>query len=355
MTVDELFVILTMDKPSKYLSSKLDDLFLLIPELGKCKDFDQHNTEWHLDDVLTHIFKVVDDVPNNLPTRLAALFHDVGKPYSFTQDENGVGHFYGHWDKSRAIFLDFAIKNNINSNLKELVEKLILYHDKNFGKSSDEEIIRFTEIFSEEEMHMLYRIKRADLLSQNPKHHDLINDYNKQIIRFFKFYDLANKKLKEDFKHIILGTGSIYNVETGNKVYVSKHNEAYTRLIPDDKDLLAYKELLMNLLIDNNQIMSYLEKKDLIQEEFVKTYYKSKLQNLNLRHTLDELYNRYGDNIILVTDELIDLANYRRIIADYFEMLTDIYVPEIITKGDEIIRVNPVRYKQTLGRIMKKK
>ena len=67
----------------------------VIPELAETAGFDQHSPH-HAYDIYTHIAKVTGAVPKELPLRLAALLHDVGKPRAFTTDENGRGHFYGH-------------------------------------------------------------------------------------------------------------------------------------------------------------------------------------------------------------------------------------------------------------------
>ena len=70
-------------------------IIAVIPELAPCVGFDQHNPH-HAYDIFGHIARVVEGVPRDLPLRWAALLHDVGKPGSFTQEENGRGHFYGH-------------------------------------------------------------------------------------------------------------------------------------------------------------------------------------------------------------------------------------------------------------------
>ena len=67
----------------------------VIPELAPCVGFDQHNPH-HIYDIFEHTARVVEGVPRDLTLRWAALLHDVGKPQSFTQEENGRGHFYGH-------------------------------------------------------------------------------------------------------------------------------------------------------------------------------------------------------------------------------------------------------------------
>ncbi len=67
----------------------------ILPELAPCVGFDQKNPH-HEFDVFTHTARVVEGVPPEAALRLAALFHDIGKPETFFQDEQGVGHFYGH-------------------------------------------------------------------------------------------------------------------------------------------------------------------------------------------------------------------------------------------------------------------
>ena len=57
--------------------------------------FVQHCPD-HAYDLYTHMSHVVAGVPPELPLRWAALLHDIGKIPTFTRDETGRGHFYGH-------------------------------------------------------------------------------------------------------------------------------------------------------------------------------------------------------------------------------------------------------------------
>ena len=66
-----------------------------IPELKPMVGFDQR-TPYHAYDLYTHTALVVSQVPRDLPLRWAALLHDIGKLSTFTVDEKGQGHFYGH-------------------------------------------------------------------------------------------------------------------------------------------------------------------------------------------------------------------------------------------------------------------
>ena len=186
MDINELYEILLSEKPSTGILLNEDRIFAMIPELEECKGFNQ-NSVWHIYDVYNHILKVVDNVPCNLPLRLAALFHDVGKPKRYTEDERG-GHFYGHWEESRQIFYRFAEENRLNVNLELLVSKLILHHDINLGKMTAEGIKHLLEIYSKEELEMLFELKKADLLAQNSEYHYLLDTYENQKQKLMKKY-----------------------------------------------------------------------------------------------------------------------------------------------------------------------
>ena len=70
----------------------------LFPEVDKCFGVDQLNPHHDLD-VGHHIMKVFEhacDITVNPDVRMAALFHDIGKPDSKWVDEKGIGHFYYH-------------------------------------------------------------------------------------------------------------------------------------------------------------------------------------------------------------------------------------------------------------------
>ena len=62
----------------------------ILPEVANMVGFDQKSPHHNLD-LFEHSLKVLENVPKDLPTRLAALFHDTGKPDTFFLDENGHG------------------------------------------------------------------------------------------------------------------------------------------------------------------------------------------------------------------------------------------------------------------------
>lgn len=187
MDYNSLKEILLSDKPSELIKAHESEIFEFIPELKKSKNFDQHNI-WHVYDVYEHILHVVDGVPANIISRLTALFHDTGKPDAFTQDENGVGHFYGHWDLSKEIFLSFAAKNNLDENTTNRVSKLIEFHDIRIEQMSDDEIKELVNNFDEEDIKLLFDQKNSDLLAQNSIYHHLLENYKEQRKRVLKIY-----------------------------------------------------------------------------------------------------------------------------------------------------------------------
>lgn len=185
MDINFLIDILLHDKPSELIKNNENEIFKIIPELRMSKNFKQNNI-WHVYDVYEHILHVVDGVDNNIVLRMAALFHDVGKPFVYTEDKDGVGHFYDHWNKSKEIFDAFATKYNLEENTKKIISNLILYHDINIDKISDEEFNKLIDTFNEGEIIMLFKLKQSDLLAQNSQFHYLLSDYEKQKKKLLK-------------------------------------------------------------------------------------------------------------------------------------------------------------------------
>ena len=66
-----------------------------IEELGPMVGFSQHSPH-HAYDLYTHTAYVTGGTGRDACLRWAALLHDIGKVDTFTQDENGRGHFRGH-------------------------------------------------------------------------------------------------------------------------------------------------------------------------------------------------------------------------------------------------------------------
>jgi tRNA nucleotidyltransferase (CCA-adding enzyme) len=121
------------------LLKDLKILEIIIPELKECYEFDQHNPN-HNKDVFAHTLEVVRLVDNVLVLKLAALFHDIGKPKSFFLDEKNIGHFYGHDKKSgemtKIILKRLRYSNDIINQVFKLVnEHMVVYRDEFSNKA----------------------------------------------------------------------------------------------------------------------------------------------------------------------------------------------------------------------------
>ncbi len=98
-----------------------------IPELATTIGFDQRSPH-HAYDLFTHIAHVTGGVPAELTIRWAALLHDVGKVPSFTTDENGRGHFYGHARTGAEIADEILRRLKAPTALREQVVALVELH-----------------------------------------------------------------------------------------------------------------------------------------------------------------------------------------------------------------------------------
>jgi len=83
-----------LESPRPKLALELLDeaglLEVVLPELAACKGVAQ--TGYHTHDVFGHTLLAVEGTPPDLLTRLAALFHDVGKPRTAKGDGTFIGH-----------------------------------------------------------------------------------------------------------------------------------------------------------------------------------------------------------------------------------------------------------------------
>jgi tRNA nucleotidyltransferase (CCA-adding enzyme) len=136
----------------------------VIPELAPAVSFDQR-TPHHIYDLYTHIAHVTAAVPGDLTLRWAALLHDVGKLSTFTLDENGQGHFYGHAKASAQMANEILLRLKAPTALRERVVLLIEQHmvkpepDRKFLR-------RRLSRLGDATLHQLLTLQQADMGAQ---------------------------------------------------------------------------------------------------------------------------------------------------------------------------------------------
>ena len=94
---DEFTKILLSPNPGRgmRLLARLNLLPFIAPELEACVDLEQNR--FHPLDLYEHTIAVIEKTPPDLVLRLAALFHDIGKPPTLTVDpDTGDRHFFRH-------------------------------------------------------------------------------------------------------------------------------------------------------------------------------------------------------------------------------------------------------------------
>lgn len=127
----ELEKMLTSGNSIKDIFMSCSDIVtVIIPELECCIGFDQHN-KYHKHTVYEHILSVVDHCEtDDFIVKMAALLHDIGKPATYTEDDEGYGHFYGHPEVSYEISKEVLSKRlRLSNEQYDEILLLVKYHD----------------------------------------------------------------------------------------------------------------------------------------------------------------------------------------------------------------------------------
>ncbi len=166
---DELIKLLCGKDAKRVIIKHVRILAQIIPELAAMEGFDQRNIH-HIYDVLTHSAVAVENVPPTPELRMAALLHDIGKPVSFTVDEKGTGHFYGHAKESTRMADEILTRLRFSNASKQRIVTLVKWHDVPIS-ADDKSVKKALGKFGVEVFFDLTALKRADNLAQSPLYH----------------------------------------------------------------------------------------------------------------------------------------------------------------------------------------
>ncbi len=140
-------------------------LFECIPELKAAENVNQHSV-YHCYDVLQHILKTVEYASDDPVVRLSALLHDIGKPFCFTRDNDGNGHFYGHAHIGVDMAREILTRLRFDKKTIDEVCLLIKYHDTPI-EQTDASVKRWLNRMGEESLRKLLLLKRADCMAHD--------------------------------------------------------------------------------------------------------------------------------------------------------------------------------------------
>ena len=139
-------------------------LGLILPELAACRGVEQKG--FHRFDVLDHSLLACDYTARleaSHPVRLAALFHDIGKPATRRLDESGVWTFYRHEKASAALARDIGLRlrypNALITRMVHLIEEHMFHYDETW---TDAAVRRLIIRVGKENLEDMYALRRAD-------------------------------------------------------------------------------------------------------------------------------------------------------------------------------------------------
>ncbi len=239
---EEFFKILLSDKPSKGIRLLRESgiLPMIIPELEATYDFYQQNP-YHNKDVFNHILDVVDNIEPVIHLRLAALLHDIGKPRTFTIDEDDIGHFYGHDKLGSLMSREILERLNTPRYIIDKVELLIRRHMALNGDIARKGIKKLMNIFGED-IEDLFKITLAD--SKGSKNIDLqvleedLN--NKRII----IQDILQGREVYNKRQMNINGRDLINIGYKEGVIVGQILDYLYELVLEDKDLNDIETLI---------------------------------------------------------------------------------------------------------------
>lgn len=166
----ELKKLLLGDNVFSVLMEYKEVVCTVIPELSVSVGFEQNNPH-HVYTVYEHIAKTVEAAPKDINIRLCMLLHDVAKPRSYTTDEKGVGHFYGHPELSEKMAYDILKRLKADGETVKKVCFLIKYHDTR-PSATRKSLRKYLSKVGFEGARELLGVRRADLSGQSPAYFD---------------------------------------------------------------------------------------------------------------------------------------------------------------------------------------
>ena len=143
-----------------------DILGVVLPEILPCVGFDQRNPH-HCYDVWEHTARAVGAAPPTRVLRWTMLLHDLGKPKCFTQDAEGIGHFYGHTAASAEMAEEIMARLRFEHALAQGVRAQLACFDEMFPPERAA-VHRMMARYGRETMWNLLQTKLADNAAKAP-------------------------------------------------------------------------------------------------------------------------------------------------------------------------------------------
>lgn len=160
---EEFFKLLLTEDPAYglYLMEETGVLKVLFPSLFQTVGFDQKNP-FHSQALFDHLLCVLNQTPEDLILRLAALFHDIAKPQTLIKTEDGRYHFYGHDKEGAALVGEILQDLRASKDLTKRVQALVENHMSVQREMTDKALRRQIRRLGREDVLRLYDLLWAD-------------------------------------------------------------------------------------------------------------------------------------------------------------------------------------------------
>ena len=167
---EELVKMLAAPQPSRGFEvlRRAGLLPLVLPELAQCVAVPQNR--YHAYDVYYHTLHTVDAAPADKPAvRLAALFHDVGKPPTRVE-RNGDATFYNHQFEGERLAIEAMTRLRFSREATEEVAHLVRNHMFDYRPEwSDAAVRRFLQKVGTDHVADLFDLRIADNIGNGTK------------------------------------------------------------------------------------------------------------------------------------------------------------------------------------------
>lgn len=187
---DELNKLLLSDHPEKF--DQLYDFGLLhyiMPEFEPCYQTPQ-KTYYHVYNVAEHTIATIKAVKKDPVLRWTMLFHDLGKAYTRTRDEEGFDHFPNHevisMEKAKTVMQRLKFDNKTMKSVLHLIE----HHDYR-PKAEACEVRKAMKVIGLDLFSAFIEVQLADAKGQNP---DNYSKREKEILGVQALYEEALEK-----------------------------------------------------------------------------------------------------------------------------------------------------------------
>ncbi len=162
---DEFIKIINCEKPSFLLEILFNAGLMdyIVPEIRDGYGMEQNS--YHMFSVYDHTLKTVENVPSDYILRIAALFHDIGKP-RVREMIDGEYHFYGHEKVSSDMAGEILARLRFSREDIKKITDLILHHMIDYTeKWSDAAVRRLIRRSGWENIDNLLVLKKADIIA----------------------------------------------------------------------------------------------------------------------------------------------------------------------------------------------